>query len=213
MISDWLKYLSIFSVIVPILFSLLTIKTDGFTFHLFLFLCIGLSAELIMEFGGMTKEDKFVVFDIYCLVECTFFFWIISSYVDFLFKSLLRLFFIISLPVWIICLYLIPILFFTEIPGIALFNLAYEVVISFLAVHVLLKFIEGEKQVSAIPAFWFFLGMFFYCFTTFFLMSFIDSSVGKKIWWAHNVFNMITYLFYSISLWKVYTKGSFTIHQ
>ncbi|MEO7991387.1 MAG: hypothetical protein ABI663_17680 [Chryseolinea sp.] len=191
----------------------MTIKTDGFTIRLFLFLCIGLSAELIMEFGGMTKEYKFVVFDIYCLLECTFFFWVISNYVDFLFKSLLKLFFFISFPLWIVCLFIIPGLVILEMPGIAFFNLIYEVAISFLAVHVLLKFIESSRQISAIPAFWFFLGVFFYCFTTFFLMSFIDSSVGKKIWWSHNVFNMITYLFYSISLWKAHTKGSFTIHR
>lgn len=203
--SDWLKYLSIFSVTIPIILSLLTIRTNGLSVRLFFFLLIGLLTEIAMEFGGFSYAARLMIFNIYCLIECTFFCWFLSNYIRFIPPSLFRVFLFISLPSWVVCSFLYPHLHISGMSGIAVFNLLYEIVISFLAGYALIKFVERQESVSS-PGFWFLMGIFIYCFSTFFIMTFLETSLTGRMWDPHNVINITTYLIYSIGCWMAHVR-------
>jgi bacteriorhodopsin len=64
-----------------------------------------------------------------------------------------------------------------------------------------------EQEVKPVekPAFWILMGIFVYCFSTFFVFALKSSTsqqFADKLWPIHNVVNIITYLLYATGLWK-----------
>ena len=104
---------------------------------------------------------------------------------------------ILAIPAW-----LISYLEDTE-KHMATFSTAYDILAAFLCGYVLLKMGEKAIVLTKEPTFWIFLGVFIYCFCTFFITSLIETELRQKIWFIHNIINLISYL--------VIAKGFLTI--
>ncbi|MCH6235121.1 hypothetical protein [Cognataquiflexum rubidum] len=116
----------------------------------------------------------------------------------------MKIFYILTILLWVILTF---VRFNFEPVNMSvgqLFDPFYEISIAFMAGFVLLQMVEKEDSVSDKPMFWIFLGIFFYCFSTFFIATFLNTDLSEKLWFLHNIFNITTYGFYTVGLWKYY---------
>src|SRR5690606_4811202 len=82
--------------------------------------------------------------------------------------------------------------------AIAIFNMVYQIVIAAFCGRNLLRKVETTPEPSSDATFWLHFGIFFYCFTTFFLMGIIGVSAKYKLWDPyHNTINIVTYIVYA----------------
>lgn len=126
----------------------------------------------------------------YDLIESVFLFWFLSRVTP---SQLARRFFLWSI------FFLIPFwaLRFLYLDAMAIYMSAVLVFIALGACFSLLQFVETKKEVTEQLIFWLLLGGFFYCFGSIFFMGILVSKLGK-IWYAHNIINIITNLIYFI---------------
>lgn len=82
------------------------------------------------------------------------------------------------------------------------FDPVYQVIAAFSAGFVLLEIVERNLKPQQMPAFWILLGIFFYCFCTFFVLGLMNTILGQKLWWLHNIFNITAYGLYAVGFWK-----------
>ncbi len=66
---------------------------------------------------------------------------------------------------------------------------------SFATAIVILQIIETHRNVGSSIRFWILLGIFFYCFTTYFVMGLLVTKLAK-VWYLHNIVNITTNLIY-----------------
>jgi len=203
-----LQLCSMLAILFPIIVCILTINKGSLVIRLFLlFLVIGLSADLIMYILiEIDRRDLINVFyNFYSLSEAVFFIYLIKTNVkNSRLKKISNLLFFFTSLFW---LSLQLVRFMYPIKGFypsLIFDLYYEISFSFLAGFVLLEMVEKEDSVSDQPMFWIFLGIFFYCFCTFFIATFLNTELSQKLWFLHNIFNIITLGFYTVGLWKYY---------
>lgn len=203
-----IKIISMLAILFPILVCALTFKKGSREIRLFfLFLFIGLFADLTMYFFGqigLGDKNKFV-YNFYSLIEALFFIYLIKTYVKNVKAKVLANTLFIFTPIFWVSLQVLRWFFPVQqyYPGLV-FDLYYEISFSFLAGFVLLEMVEKYDSVSDKPMFWIFLGIFFYCFCTFFIATFLNSELSKNLWFLHNIFNIITYGFYTVGLWKYF---------
>ncbi|HKR05450.1 MAG TPA: hypothetical protein VJY62_12520, partial [Bacteroidia bacterium] len=76
------------------------------------------------------------------------------------------------------------------------FSFIYQITASTFATAAILKFIEVKENVMQEPDYFFLIGIFFYCFCSFFIDFFIGEEIAKKIWWIHDLANCISYLIF-----------------
>ncbi|MBT1711749.1 hypothetical protein KK062_26140 [Fulvivirgaceae bacterium PWU5] len=207
--SDTLLSVSLYFILIPTAASLLTLRHSRLSAVMFMLFVLGIVTEQIMLHDRPLGEQ--VIFDVYCLAECAIFLWIVlaphdgPSYRRFLIGLLL-----IVLPSWLFFIFIIP----TPLPvngqyltGSGLFNSLYQVCIAYMAAAKLLKIIEMTQTPYEAPIFWIVLGIFVYCFGTFFEMIFLwKKLLAQEIWYIHNIINIVTYIIYSIGLAKVYEQ-------
>jgi hypothetical protein len=202
-----LKVFSTLAILVPIIIGAYRLKATDTLFQLFfLFLIIGfiidsLSWYLIQE---NNKHVMLIIFNIYSIIEASVFLWfVVQPSSNFIQKGLyvaIQLFLSMS---WAICFFLS---FHIQSGGSpsGIFVALYEVIISFMAGMALLKIIEtNDSIVISNPKFWILLGVFFYCFCSFFIMGFLETIVAQRVWFFSNGINIITYIFYSVGLYKI----------
>lgn len=72
-----------------------------------------------------------------------------------------------------------------------MFEMSYMLVVSALSVAAILNWMEEKEKLTLRPDFWFSLGIFFYCFSVFFLFILRNNPFINKIWFAHNLINFI----------------------
>jgi hypothetical protein len=189
-------------ILVPIGFAIRAYTTAGLAIRLFLFfLLIGLATDLTMWFLIYNKHYEYLlpVFNAYSLVDSLFCFWLIRHLsVPSPLKKIATVCLWLMVPFWLSAILIKSI----EIP----FDTAYEIVVAFLSGFLLLKIAESEGSVASNPFFWLLLGIFFYCFTTFFLMTLLGTEISQKVWWLNNVLNLITYILFAIGLSKAVHK-------
>ncbi len=145
-----------------------------------------------------------LIFNIYSLIEALFFYWFVfqstpSHSIKLISKALL----IITPTYWLAFVLLFPSLFPTNDTSSQIFDTSYEISVAFLAGFVLLEMVERIDSITTRSDFWILLGMFFYCFCTFFIMGFLNTFFSQNIWFLNNIINIITYAFYSIGLWNL----------
>lgn len=104
-------------------------------------------------------------------------------------------------PLLWLTLIIVRLVFLKESPG-QVFDPFYTISVSFLAGLAVLEMVERQDSSNS-PIFWILLGMFFYCFCTFFIMGLLNTLISQRIWVLNNIFNIITYGFYSIGLWQL----------
>jgi hypothetical protein len=202
--SKSIQVISILAIIAPISIGIANWKISGSLIRSFVvFLFIGLATDVSMYTLLNSNKTEYLpdIFNFYSLVESIFFYWIVLKNVK---AGNVRV--IIKVLLWITLLYWLllytaePLSPFFQTPG--RFDAFYEIVISFLAGLALLQLVEKDDNIVSNPMFWILLGIFFYCFCTFFIMNFITTLISQRIWFLNNIFNIIAYLFYSIGLWK-----------
>jgi hypothetical protein len=201
-----LKVFSTLAILVPIIIGAFSLKTTDTLFRLFfLFLIIGfiidsLSWYLIQK---NNKQVMLIIFNIYSLIEANVFLWfVVESLSLCIQKRLYRIILLFLSVSWAICFFLS---FYIQSGGSpsGIFVALYEVIISFMAGMALLKIIETNHSIIDIPKFWILLGIFFYCFCSFFIMGFLETIAAQRVWFVSNGINLVTYIFYSIGLFKL----------
>ena len=83
-----------------------------------------------------------------------------------------------------------------------LFKTSTQVIEAFGSAFCILQLLEKDAESLQRPIFWLWLGVFFYCFGTFFLMGILGSKMAG-VWYAHAIINMIAYLIYAMGFWQV----------
>jgi hypothetical protein len=201
-----LKVFSTLAILVPIIIGAYRLKATETLFQLFfLFLIIGfiidsLSWYLIQE---NNKHVMLIIFNIYSIIEANVFLWfVVKSSSSFIQKKLYRAILLFLSVSWAISFFLSFIVQSGGSPS-GIFVALYEVIISFMAGMALLKIIERNHSIISIPKFWILLGIFFYCFCSFFIMGFLETIVAQRVWFVSNGINLVTYVFYSVGLWQL----------
>ncbi|MCB0488195.1 MAG: hypothetical protein R2820_13935 [Cyclobacteriaceae bacterium] len=205
-------------ILIPIIFGIRAFKHAGVTLRLFLFfLLIGLAVDIIMWvlISSGTTTHLLNIFNTYSLLEALFFFWFIWQVSELrVLRRLAKGAWVIVLPFWLFCVVIYPYLNIDFVSGSALFNASYEIIGSFLAGFALLNLIEHGEQPRSSSTFWFLTAIFFYCFSTFFLMTLLETFLAIRVWFLNNIFNNITYLLYAVGFWvflRVRLKGTIPI--
>lgn len=192
-------------IIIPIALAWRAYATAGLTIRLFLFFLVaGLITDLVMwAMLSLHYYDLLVpVFNVYSLLESLMFFWLIQKVtVNKHIRTVARFFLVINIPLWIGSILLYPLVMSGESSRSVPFDTIYEIAVAFLSGFALLTMTETETSTSS-PYLWLLLGMFFYCFCTFFLMALLGTELSQKIWFMNNIINNITYILYSIGLYR-----------
>ena len=173
-----------------------------------LFIGAGSVVDTVMLTSIYFDKTRYLllIFNVYSLLEALFFFWFVwatalSDFIRNIAKALLYL----TLPLWILFIFIFPLLV-KEISRSAAFDTTYYIITSFLAGFALLQLVENEKSVFTSSSFWFTLGIFFCSFCTFDIMTFLQTILANKSWFLNNVFNIISYAFYSLGFWYLKVK-------
>jgi hypothetical protein len=150
------------------------------------------------------QEYLLIAYNAYSFIEAIFFYWFIAiALKSTLFLKISRALIWATSIFWVAFVILFPAFLFKEGTSSQLFDTTYEIIAAFLSGFALLQLIEKEETVLSLPRFWILLGIFFYCFCTFFIMGFLNTLLAQKIWFLNNIINIITYGFYSIGLLKL----------
>lgn len=192
-------------IIIPLIIGLLKFRVANRVGRLFVFfIAIGALVDTVMltlTYLGRTS-NLLLIFSFYSLLEAFFFFWFL--WVTALSKSIMvaaKALLYLTLPLWIFTVFIFPHVI-DGISGSAAFDTLYYVITSFLAGFALLQYVEKEKSILTNSFFWFTLGIFFCSFCTFYIMTFIQTIISHQIWFLNNIFNIISYSFYSAGFWN-----------
>lgn len=199
-----IKIISTLAILMPILFGIPSQKTIGNIFRLFfVFLVVGFIIDLTSWYF-IYKNNKYVsliIFNFYSIIESSVFFWFaFQSTSSITLRRITIGMLMISSIAWIICFYLSFHILIGGSPS-GIYVSLYEVIGSFVVGAVLLELLEKEISITTSPKFWILLGIFFYCFCSFFIMGFLETIAAQKLWFVSNIINIVTYIFYSIGLW------------
>lgn len=198
-----LQIISTLFILIPIFLNGLRLRKSGTLGRIFFcFLLAGLIADISMGYMHFNEIEgvSIYIFSAYSLGEALFFFWLIRYLGPTeILKKVAGFFLVVTPFVWIA----VQIPFYEagktarNIP----FDTSYEVAAAFLAGFALLSMAEQEGKLATSAEFWLILGVFFYCFCTFFLMTFLGSQLSLNLWPLNNIINILTYLFYSLGWW------------
>lgn len=194
--------LSVWMVLLPAILSLLTIRVSSQSACMLALFMLGLLTEIFTKIQGSTNNLTLTAFILYCFSEATIFYCIVKNPVkDFKPIVVLKTALFFSLPLFLICYLAIN----QTVRAIGVYNMAYEVAVSYLAGRQILRTIEVDTNATRSSSFWLLLGIFVYCFTTFFLMGIIELSATRELWDPfHNTINMVTHGIFALSFWKRY---------
>jgi hypothetical protein len=179
----------------------------------FLFLIIGLITDVTMFYLiYIVRYERLdhlrSIFNFYSLIESlVFFLFTLRNIRWYWLRSINKILLILAPFFWLFFIQLYPEILFAEKTAGQAYGTIYEICAAFLSGFALLQMVEKEESLLSSFGFWILLGIFFYCFCTFFIMGFLNTILSQQIWFLNNIFNILTYGFYSIGLWK-YRKGS-----
>lgn len=196
-----LKLISTFSVLLPIAVGLWYLKQYGFVVKWFIaFLGIG----LVTDMGGwifyLIKNDAANLYTrhAYALFDSLFLFWLLGRLSpEGLVKSFLNKAWIVLVPFWLVRFYYLP--------AMSIFKTSTQVFIAFAACFIILRRVEASTSATRQLTFWILLGVFFYCFSTYFIMGMLATSLSK-IWYSQNLINIVTNLIYFVGFFKFSTQ-------
>ncbi len=199
----FIRYASSFAILIPVITGLWNYRRQGVNSKYFIyFLLAGFIADqlhppIVGDFARVW------VFNLYVLFEVVFLIWFIrriSKNIEA--EKFYRAGIYIMIGFWLAAHFI----FRKEIHGFSsIFSSATAIIISCIAAYELLRITQREENLAALPEFWFLTGIFFYFFCANFLFGFLQSEILTKIWFLHNIINIITYL--------IYTKGFLCIRS
>ncbi len=196
-IGYYFQVASTFSVLLPIFFGILRWKNFDSLIHWFIFfLGVGFANDMAGWIFYLTKniEGNAYARHSYDLFEATFLFWFLCrASADNLSRKLLPWFLAVLLAFWAARL------FFPW--GMTIFKTTTEIAIAFVTAFLILQKVEANAQIWRLTIFWLLVGMFFYCFSTYFLMGLLGAHL-QQIWYSHAVINILTNIIYFIGFFK-----------
>jgi uncharacterized membrane protein len=208
-----INIISTLAIIIPIVANSLILNTAGVHIRLFfIFLLTGFSNDLLGWYYSTHPEiETFVLYCglLYSMIEAVFFLWMITSYPRQASIHKIRTYMLMVVLCWGVYLLYKGVKVTGLVSHASLFDVFYQVVVSFFAGFTLLHMAEKEERLTVLPLFWIFTGIFFYCFSTFFIFVMkrtTDQAIANELWKVHNACNIITYLFYTIGFWKFYKR-------
>lgn len=196
-IQHTIKIIATFTTLIPIGAGVLRYKTAGTIFRLFLlFLVYGFLTDFfVWQLMEVSRPASFFLFIVFSLAEALFLLWFVKVInATPVITKICNILSVCMIPFWICAHYV----FHNSEQYSALFDTSYLIIISILSAYTLLKLAEEKSDLQKLPVFWFMLGIFFYCFTTFFLSGFLESALLQKIWFIHNLINLMVYIVFTI---------------
>lgn len=190
--------------------GLILFKKAGKPFRLLIFwLLIGCVTDLICWKTYKTNlQVAYRLLDAYSLFESLFLIYIIQS-TGFI-KNQNHLFRIIYsfIAVLFFCsYYLFPYWMKSEDSYSGLFSFIYLTTSVCLSTWALLNLIETVEVVRESPDFFLLMGIFVFCFCSFFIDSFINDEFKASVWWLHDVANMTAYLIFIYAFFLLHNGG------
>lgn len=197
------------SIFIPLILGIIEFKKTDKTSRLFVFfIAVGAIVDLVMWGLIFFEKTRYVllIFNCYSLVEALFFFWFLwNTAPSDSIRKISKFLMYFTIPFWIVSILIFPQLT-KEISGSAAFATTYYIITSFLAGFALLQIVENEKSAFSTSSFWFTLGIFFCSFCTFYITAFLQTFLSQQVWFINNIFNIISYIFYSLGFWCIKTK-------
>lgn len=184
---------STLSVVLPLAVGFWRFRQLDVPYRLFvLFLLIGLITDLSGWYFYLTKNIAANEYarQAYDLFEAVFITWLIRQ---FTFNTVLKKTLFWLWPV--LLLFWATHFFFAD--ALAMFKSTTQIFFAFAASYCILQITETTPKISRLLSFWILLGIFFYCFTTYFIMGLLSTKLSG-IWYMHNAVNIITNLIYLI---------------
>lgn len=202
MSTEWfyaIQIMSTFSAALPIAASVRHWRSHSRPVVLFVcFLVLGFMVDLLGWYTFLTANAPLNenVRYVYNLVEPAFLMWLVGELLAAEpMRTLFRRGWMGVIPAWAISLYISG-------EAFGIFKTTTEVLISIGACYALLKITEQRKSLSTTIDFWVLLGVFFYNFSTFFIVNLINSTLGLNLWYIHNLVNVITNVIFFIGFLK-----------
>lgn len=215
-----IKIISTLAILIPIAFTVRILRTAELNYRLFFgFLLCGLFNDLLGWFHyyyhvthPATQDpilSNIVLYAslAYSIVEASLFVWLVTKHLDSKPFALIKSVVLSTIGIWAIYAFARESAVEGDISHSTLFDVYYQVVVSFLAGFAMLRFAENESEMVQLPMFWMMTAMFFYCFSTFFIFMVklvVTSRIADQLWLVHDVANVTTYAFYSIAASKRY---------
>jgi len=193
LVTSWVPIASTFSVLAPLFLLLSNFKRYDFEIKvLALYLSVGFLIDMAGWYFYSTKNSQahYYLHHAYDLFEAIFLCWFLGRVAPY---PRAKLFFI---KAWII---LVPFWFmrFFYPDWIGWFKTSTQVLIAFASCFFILRLVEKTEDISRNLTVWILLGIFFYCFSTYFILGMM-MSVLAKAWFSHNLMNITTNLIYCI---------------
>ena len=204
-VDEWIRILSIFSILLPLSFGWLRWRNldKGLRFF-WAFLLFAFAVDVGIYIWVRTGHSAVasVVFSLYSLIEALVFLAFIRyGSGNLLLKRFVSLIWVLSLVHWLGLMIFSLVKPASNFLISAVFDPVYQVIAAFLAGFVLLETVEKNPQPLQTPAFWILLGIFFYSFCTFFILGLVNTILGQQLWWLHNIFNITAYGMYAVGFW------------
>ena len=198
-----LGIISTYSGLIPLIAGIIVFKRVGISFRLLLFLLLyGFLTDSFVGYLYNAGEINFsrFLFNIYSPVEAVFF--SLFFYKTDCFKIIRQIAFS-GIFIWPLIWFFLDIdlktLHWVDTPYNGTFVSAYEIVIASLSTACILHLTTTGEILFKSPLFWSFLGIFIYCFCTFFINALVQTNVMNEIWFLHNIINIITCLIFIIA--------------
>ncbi|MDZ4824515.1 MAG: hypothetical protein SH856_13740 [Flavobacteriales bacterium] len=199
-----------FSGLLPLSLGVFAMNKGRIPLLFFVFLLYGLLTDLFVGYSpGHWGLAQRIVLNIYGLLDCLFLIYFLRLFVlEKIARKIATALLALVLPFWVLC-YLILKNEFTDESGMSpVFDTVGMMVISLIAAYALLKKTESGIETSKESAFWFVIGIFFYNFCSFFVITFVDLQVVLDIWYLQNIINILAMLIYTIGFWvALYPSG------
>ena len=213
---EWLSSLSLYTrvsiwfTLVPIALCIPVLARMPAARLMLMLFVTGLFTELSSQKAGAGSTYSYYVFLFYSVVECTVFL-SIAKFQEGCWKSRSL---VVSLVTSVILAAFSIVILYNSKWAVAVFNMVYQIIVAVMYGRNLLRRIESGLDASFYAMFGLQLGIFFYCFTTFFLMGIIGVSAMYRLWDPyHNTINIVTYVVYACSFWLAFrdTRSRITV--
>lgn len=209
-----LAILSTLSALLPISFCgwALLISAEKFLRFFLCFLVFGFIVDCMGWYQYVMDSDHLFSNEIrrlYGLVEAIFFLWFLSVKSDSQLKRVGVILIYLIIPIWLVFEILIPQAWLTlGLIELAYFQGVYRICVAFLATILLLKMVESQARLLKSSSFWLIAGILIYNFSTFFIMVMQRIDLAERLWYLHNLVNIITYLIYCLGFYYSSTDKS-----
>jgi hypothetical protein len=192
-------------VLIPIVFGIIGFKSSPFILRaFFIFLIYGASVDLVCNFS----TEPTLYFVSFTLIQVLFYTWFLYRVFK---QKKLRIAYISLTAFWCLFYLFCHIILLNDWHFIKLcstFDTIAAIITSFIAAAALVNLVKDELELTNNPIFWFCMALFLYAFCTYFIFSFIaDIAYREKLWWIHNLANILAYILYAYGYWLVIKKA------